>query len=257
MSLSELSSELSSNRRAKRAAVITVDDGFANSLLVGEIANDFHLPWSLFISTGVVGGETTLWPLELALLVLHGHAAHVEALDQVWSLSTRTEREVGFRSILRATKAMPSNSRRMIMDHLRQQFPKNETSRLLFEYPTLRMLSWTQIRQLAVEGVEIASHGVNHEIHHSDQAPDTRWNELTESKAELTKRLNSPCKFFAFPNGEFTTTSASEVQRAGYDLGFTTEPTSVVRTANPFILPRLYPAGPFQQLAHDFFWQSR
>ena len=113
MSLSELSSELSSNRRAKRAAVITVDDGFANSLLVGEIANDFRLPWSLFISTGVVGGETTLWPIEVALLVLHGHASQVEALDQVWSLSTRIEREGAFRAILRATKAMPSNARRI------------------------------------------------------------------------------------------------------------------------------------------------
>ena len=258
LSLRELADELSSTGTTiNRAAVITVDDGFANSVVIGEIANVLRLPWSLFISTGAVGRENSLWPIELALLVLHGHAEQVEVFDGLWRMNSSDEREVGFRSILAAMKGLPSNSRRLTMDCIRQQFPKSETHRLLYEFPSVQMLSWEQARQLASAGVEIASHGVDHEIHHMDQTAETRWHELTESKIQLTKRLHRPCAFFAFPNGDFTPSSAGEVQRAGYELGFTTQPKSIMHGANPFILPRLYPAGPLHQLARDFFWQTR
>jgi peptidoglycan/xylan/chitin deacetylase (PgdA/CDA1 family) len=256
ISLAELADELSNNRRRlTRGAVITFDDGYANNLLTAEIANAARLPWSLFISTGGVGSESALWPEELALLLLHGQAAQVEVLDRVWRMENRDERVAGFRLIQRAMKAMPAKIRRHTLDFIRQQFPKRETQRLLYKFPSLQMLSWEQTLQLATGGAEVASHGVDHEIHHMDQEADTRWRELSESKSELAKRLNRPCAFFAFPNGDFTRTSADEVQRAGYKLGFTTQPNTVMRGANPYVLPRFYPAGPLQQFARDFFWE--
>ena len=257
LSLTELAYELTNNRRRfRREAVITFDDGYANNLLVAEIANAARLPWSLFIATGGIGSQSTLWPEELALLLLHGQVARVEALNRVWGMESRDERVVGFRSIQRAMKAMPSTLRRRTLDCIRQQFPKAETQRLLYEFPSMRMLSWEQTRQLATAGAEVASHGVDHEIHHMNQDADTRWHELTESKSELAKRLYRPCAFFAFPNGDFTPTSAGEVQRAGYKLGFTTQENTIIEGANPYLLPRFYPAGPLQHFARDFFWET-
>jgi len=151
LSLTELADELSNNR-VTHGAVITFDDGYANNLIAAEIANAARLPWSLFISTGGVGSENALWPEELALLLLHGHAARVEALGSVWSMENRDERVVGFRSIQRAMKAMPSTIRHHTLDSIRRQFPKGETERLLHEFPSFQMLSWEQTRQLATSG---------------------------------------------------------------------------------------------------------
>jgi peptidoglycan/xylan/chitin deacetylase (PgdA/CDA1 family) len=258
ISLAELVEELSNTRRKLRpAAVITCDDGFVNNMLIGEIANSAHIPWSLFISAGVVGTENGLWSQELALLLLHGETAKVEALDKIWTFKCRRDREFGFRSILSAMKAMPAKLRRETLDNIRQQFPNHETQRLLHNFPSLQTLSWEQIRQLTIAGVEVASHGVDHEIHHTQQEPGTRWRELTESKSELTKRLGRSCAYFAFPNGDFAPTSADEVERAGYTLGFTTHRDTVVKGANPYLLPRLYPPGPSRQIAHEFFWRAR
>ena len=257
LSLAELAEELSSNRRfPRKGAVITFDDGYANNLLVAEMANAARIPWSLFISTGGVGSDSTLWPQELALLFLHGHATRVEALDRVWRMESRDQRVAGFRSIQLAMKAMPSRLRRQTLNCIRQQFPKGETQRLLSEFHSMQMLSWEQTRQLASAGTDVGSHGVDHEIHHMNQDGDTRWQELTDSKSELAKRLNGPCRFFAFPNGDFIPTSADEVKRAGYELGFTTQENTIVRGAHPYLLPRFYPAGPLQQFARNFFWEA-
>jgi peptidoglycan/xylan/chitin deacetylase (PgdA/CDA1 family) len=257
LSLGELAEELSNARgKVKRGAVITFDDGYANNLMVAEIFQAARLPWSLFISTGGIGSGSTLWPEELALLLLHGRIAQLGALGQTWRTESGDDRVVAFRSTQRAMKAMPSEVRRRTLDSIRTQFPKDETRRLLFEFPSMQMLSWDQTRQLATAGVDVGSHGVDHEIHHAAQEAATRCHELTASKSELTKRLNRECDFFAFPNGDFISPSADEVRQAGYKLGFTTHPSTVIRGANPFVLPRLYPAGPSQQFEREFFWGS-
>jgi peptidoglycan/xylan/chitin deacetylase (PgdA/CDA1 family) len=255
LGLSELAHELSAPRaRFKTAAVVTFDDGFANNLLAAEIMAAARLPWCVFICTGVVGRDNSTWPEELALLLLHGEAGQVEALEGVWGLRSRNQRESAFEVIRVRLKAMPSALRRQTMDCIRQQFPNGETSRLLQKFPSMRMLSWKEVGQLAHAGAEVGSHGVEHEIHHINQPEATRRIELSQSKAELEKRLLRPCASFAFPNGDFTPSSPSEVRAAGYDLAFTTKEDTIKPAANPYLLPRLYPSGPFRRFTQDFFW---
>lgn len=255
LGLSELADELSApGKRFKSAAVVTFDDGFANNLLAAEIMAAARLPWCAFICTGVVGRDNSTWPEELALLMLHGQLEQVEALDRIWWLRSRNQREAAFEAILVRLKAMPSALRRQTMDCIRQQFPNGETWRLLHKFPSMRMLSWEEVGQLAHGGAEVGSHGVEHEIHHMNQPALTRRIELSQSKAELEQRLLRPCAFFAFPNGDFTPTSPSEVRAAGYDLAFTTEEDTIKRAANPYLLPRLYPSGPLRRFTQDFFW---
>lgn len=257
LGLAELADALSNNTgRFGAAAIITFDDGYANNLLAGEIMNAARLPWSIFISTGAVGRDNSTWPLELALLLLHGQAGQVEALDRIWSLKSRDAREAAFQAIRVRLKAMPQPLRRELLDWVRQQFPEREIQRLLKEFPSLQMLSWEEVKHLANGGAEIGSHGVDHEIHHPNQPETTRSFELTESKAELERRLNRPCLFFAFPDGGFTRHSADEVRAAGYKLSFTTQPDTVKHGASPFLLPRFYPAGSLRHFTHEFFWET-
>jgi peptidoglycan/xylan/chitin deacetylase (PgdA/CDA1 family) len=251
LSLSELADELSSRSKYQGPmAVITFDDGYANNLLAFEILAAAHMPWSLFIPTGAIGRENSLWTAELSLLLLHGRTKQIEVFDRVYPLNTREECETAYQSIRYPLKSMPATMRRQIIDHIRGQFPPAETQRLLHEFPSLQLLSWNEINHLSNAGVEIGSHGVDHEIHHSAQPATVRRYELTESKAQLEKRLGRPCLFFAFPNGDFTSNSPDEVSMAGYKLAFTTQRGLVKRDVNLALLPRLEPPdspNPFAQ----------
>jgi peptidoglycan/xylan/chitin deacetylase (PgdA/CDA1 family) len=229
-------------------AAITFDDGYANNLLAAEILLEAKLPFAIFVTTGAVGADKAIWTVELSLLLLHGRCDALEALGQRWQLKTREEREAVFQTIRYRLKAMPAPLRREAMDGIRAQFPASETQRLLEQFPAFQMLTWKEIRQLAETGVEIGSHGVDHEIHHAVQDPEVRRRELVESKQEIERQVGRPCRFFAFPNGDSCERSAREVEEAGYEMAFTTQPGLTRFDSNRFLLPRVSPGGSVAKL---------
>jgi len=242
----------------KPAVVITFDDGYANNLIAAELLDKYRIPWILFVSTGAMNREgKPLWAEELSLLLLHGRAQRVEALGKVWSLTTREEREIAFQEIRYPMKRLPAPQRRQVMEEIRQQFPEGETQRLLEQFPSLQMLTWEEVQQLASAGVEIGSHGVEHEIHHPNQLEVVRREELVFSKKEIERRLNRPCRYFAYPNGDFIESSPKEVQEAGYLMAFTTQQRAVLPNDDPYLLPRIGARGSLHNFVREFFWDSK
>lgn len=259
LSLDELADgwrSIACSSRGKPTAAITFDDGFANNLLAADVMSALKVPWTLFVPVGAVGQGNCIWTVELSLLLLHGSAEFVEILGRKWPLTTQAEREIAFQGIRWPMKAMPAPRRRETLDQLRLQYPKQETQKLLHEHPSLRSLTWDQIGELASSGVEIASHGVFHEIHHANQPEFVRQFELSEPKVVIERRVMRSCRFWAFPNGDFLPTSACEVQAAGYKLGFTTQLDTVMPTSNPFAMPRLAPSGSLAAFARNYWWEQ-
>lgn len=259
LSLAEFNDELSGSARksSKPAAVLTFDDGYANNLQVAEILTPLRLPWFLFVSTGVVGRAKLLWTVELSLLILHGRADRIEALGKTWSLASRKEREFAFEGIRYPLKSMAAAQKCATMDLIATQFPAGESPRLLKKFPSFEMLTWDEIKQLSSAGVEIGSHGVDHEIHHPNQPAGVRRRELRESKSELETRLGRPCYTFALPNGDFNSLSAAEIREAGYRVAFTTQPGTATLTSNRYLLPRLATAPSLSRFAYHFFWEKQ
>jgi peptidoglycan/xylan/chitin deacetylase (PgdA/CDA1 family) len=235
----------------RRTAVITFDDGYANNLLAAEILAEAKLPWCLFVSTAAMGRQKAMWLVELSLLLLQGRCDRLEALGQAWQLRERKERENAYKAIRYRLKAMPANSCQEAMNEIRGQFPVSEMERLLEQFPAFQMLTWKELRRLAEAGVEIGSHGVDHEIHHSAQDPEVRRRELVESKKEIERQLGRLCRFFAFPNGDYCEHSAQELEAAGYELAFTTRLGFIRRDSNRFLLPRISPGGSVAKLKHQ------
>jgi len=256
LSMSDLLNEITNKNYQKSDVVITFDDGYANNLIAAEILDKYRIPWTLFISTGAIGRDKVIWTVELSLLLLHGNAQRLEAMGKVWSLKTREERELAFQEIRYQMKKLPAPQRREVMEEIRQQFPEGETQGLLEQFPSLRMLTWEEVQQLASAGVEIGSHGVEHEIHHPNQPEFIRKDELIRSKEEIEKRLNRPCHYFAYPNGDFVESSPREAQNAGYLMAFTTQQRTISLNENPYLLPRLTARGSLSNFVREFFWES-
>jgi peptidoglycan/xylan/chitin deacetylase (PgdA/CDA1 family) len=229
-------------RSSLPAAVVTFDDGFANNRTVAEVMHRYRLPWCLFVPVGEIGERRAMWLDELSLLLLAGEASKLDLLGTPWPLTSRDERERAFRALRPRLKTLPATEARLAMGEVRAQFPSGESQRLIERFSGLRMLSWPELAELAASGVEVGSHGVNHDMHHSEQPREDRLRELAESRSTLESRLSRPCRAFAFPNGDYVGDSADEVARTGYTAAFTTDARAACPEDSRYLLPRL--AGP-------------
>ncbi len=259
LDLEELLDALERPERARKAptAVVTFDDGFANNLMVAEVMSRHRLPWCLFVPVGEVGGNGVMWFDELSLLLLAGAARRVEALGTTWPLSNRGQRERAFQQLRPQLKALAAPAKREAMATIRAQFPPEESQRLIAHFPSLRMLTWRELAGLGNAGVEIGSHGVDHDLHHAAQPRAERLRELCESRRELETRLSRPCRAFAFPNGDFVPESPEEVASAGYAAAFTTESRSADATTSRFLLPRFSAPKSLHRFVRVHWWEER
>jgi peptidoglycan/xylan/chitin deacetylase (PgdA/CDA1 family) len=101
-----------------------------------------------------------------------------------------------------------------------------------------RMLSWSQVKEAAATGVEIAAHSLLHP--QLDQLPAKRLHEeLYTSKAQLEDRLGGPISGLAYPFGY----SSAKVRQVARDLGheYACAVGNTMMTSQPdlFALPRL------------------
>ncbi len=78
-----------------------------------------------------------------------------------------------------------------------------------------------QVVQMDQNGIEIASHTVNHADLARSSNATVMW-ELVDSKRYLENLLGHPVLDFAYPSGRFTAQTVEAVQRAGYDTAVTT-----------------------------------
>lgn len=83
-----------------------------------------------------------------------------------------------------------------------------------------RYVSAPQVVQMDHNGIEIASHTVDHaNLARSSYA--SAMHQLADSKRMLENLLGHPVLDFAYPSGQFNAMSVAAVQRAGYDTAVT------------------------------------
>lgn len=227
----------------RHLVAITFDDGYRNNEIAAELLEEERMPWALFVPTGLVGSASTVWTARLGLLLLHGHAHRIDAFGRSWSLLGREDRLAAFAAIRRRAKLLSSKQRVAFLESLSAQFELAEEERLLSEFPSFQMMSWEGLRELSTSGVTVGSHGVNHEILHSEQ-PDAvvRW-ELSHSQQRLSDELQTRCDTLAYPNGDFSAYSRRVARSLGYRAAFTTIDGSVESDADPMVLPRVTALG--------------
>jgi peptidoglycan/xylan/chitin deacetylase (PgdA/CDA1 family) len=259
LSMEELVAELESPEEPEKPAVaITFDDGFVNNLIVADELGRRKIPWCLFVPSGEVGDWRPMWLIEASLLLMRGDAERLDLLGESWSLRSRGDRERTFSKLRARLKSIPAASRREAMAALRAQFPSGETERILTDVPWLRMLSWVELEQLRDAGAEIGSHGVHHEGHHGRQPAEVRSEELELSRLELSARMGRPCRYFAYPTGDFVVESPQEVHRAGYEAAVTTVSATVqgCLRADRFLLPRLPAPSSLRAFVRSIWWED-
>jgi peptidoglycan/xylan/chitin deacetylase (PgdA/CDA1 family) len=77
-------------------------------------------------------------------------------------------------------------------------------------------LSWSQLRRILVEGMEIGSHSRSHPRLDKINNPGILWDQIYTSKQILERQLGAAVDEFAYPYGSYNATTTSTVRLAGY-----------------------------------------
>lgn len=201
VSLIEAVERLRRRKIDRPTAVITLDDGFQNNYDVAyPIFQELGLPATIFVTTGFVDTDDTLWYCRL-------HRA----------LAASTKKTLEWDGIFFDLLAPGAKAR--VSAEIQARLKRFPQSRLLEEVRCIvlmlgddpddsippescyRMLSREAISVMARSGlIEFGAHTVSHAIL-SLLSTEERYNEIRPSVAAVQGLTGQPCRLFAYPNG--------------------------------------------------------
>ena len=101
-----------------------------------------------------------------------------------------------------------------------------------------RPMSWEEARSLNRRGFAIGAHGVTHAIL-TRESRERAFAEIEESLETVTREVGTPCRTFAFPNGNYNTELTQHALFCGAHTVMTSDPRWVDQRAALWRLPRV------------------
>lgn len=192
---------LSSGRVTRPTAAITFDDGYQNNYDVAfPILKKARLPAIVFLTTGLIDTEATLWFCRLVQALgdttekrLHWSGTSIDIGDMY-------EREKASRFLQQELKNLSPEALgrelRKVLSALRADIDKPVARDSPF-----RMLDSESVRAMAASGlIEFGAHTHGHAIL-SRLTPEKQQEEIERSVRLVESMSGSKCRFFAYPNG--------------------------------------------------------
>ncbi|RMF57192.1 MAG: hypothetical protein D6748_11725 [Calditrichaeota bacterium] len=201
VSLDELESEylLKSN---KPKVLITFDDGFQNNYQYAfPVLAENHIPGHFFVTTGFIEDKKLLWTDQVTYLLLNTKRREFYLPDffpQKLELNS-VEQRINASLVIRGElKKLTFERLKEVLHKLNEMFDDVDLSQA--NPVRYRFMNWSEIKQMANEGMIIGSHTHNHAlINVSDEVFFEK--ELNMSIEYLKKKANINCAYLAYPNG--------------------------------------------------------
>ncbi len=109
-------------------------------------------------------------------------------------------------------------------------------------------LSWQELREMKVAGMEIASHSLTHRDL-GDMTPAQQAEEIAKSKEILDSFLSQNTRYFCYPNSSYNQETLKLLKSHGFRLAFTIDPGWAKPGDEPLTLRRVW-MGNNVDLAH-------
>ena len=231
------------------SCLITFDDGWRDNFEnAWPVLRAESLPAVIFLPVNFIGTNRSFWRETLTRLLARlrdevrqhpdrraAYAPILEPLhlDGVLDLQDADPR-AAINEALEPLKALPLERINAIVDAVATAagVPTAELA------GPDRFMDWSEVAAMAGDGIAFGAHGAEHRL--LGQLPDAEVDaEIRVTNATLQQRLASHVPAFSYPSGSWTPSVVDRIRRAGYRLGFTTEPGTVAAGDEPLTLRRV------------------
>lgn len=227
----------------KKAVVITFDDGYKDNYRNAyPILKKYHIPATIFLTTGHIGTGNLFWWDKVSYIINHTNVDKLY-LDEFGSYSLKSDAEK-----FRACSIIEERLKKLNPD-LEDLFIKKLLISTETDYPSdlgiELILNWDEIKEMSRNGIAFGAHTVNHKILTKLPLARARW-EIVKSKNDIEKRIGQQVTAFSYPNGDFCEDIVGLVRKNGFSCAVATSPGKIISPKdNIYGLNRI-------QLAEDF-----
>ena len=202
LSLSEAVVRLTSGRMNGPTAVLTFDDGFQNNYDVAfPILQELGIPATIFLTTGLVDTDDTLWFCRLNRALAETGEGAVAWNGYRFDLSGPGPKARAASMMKTTLKTFPHPQLLCELRSLVQRLGDDPDRPVEIGSP-FRMLSRQAIASMFASGlIEFGAHSHSHAILRL-LAPQARYNEIVRSVTAVSTLTGRACALFAYPNGQ-------------------------------------------------------
>jgi len=234
ISLDQLSYNLQRRKINNKFVIFTFDDGYLDNLNYAyPIFKKYHVPFTIYITTGFSDRSAVLWWYLLEELILKKDYIAFEIEGKIFEFHcvTLDEKEKVFLKIHSIIIDSYGNN---YWDRIKQIFISNQIE--IHKKTEELMLNWRQIQELSSDPlVTIGAHTVNHYCLSKLSEAGAKY-EILESKRRLESYINQEVKHFSYPFGHRKEVGAREfkIAKSEFQTALTT------RSANIFFAHRCH-----------------
>jgi peptidoglycan/xylan/chitin deacetylase (PgdA/CDA1 family) len=226
ISLTELADAARENRPLpNNSLAITVDDGYHDFKRAFPIFREFGLKTTLYVVSGFASGDLWLWPDQLLYLFENtplakaairapGGTTHIDFSNPV----------AAFDSFSQALIRMSNQDRLNVLDSLPTLLETDLPAKAPERFASL---SWSELGDLAAEGLDIGGHTATHPILSRLERSQELEPEILGSKLRIEEATGATVRHFCYPNGKLADVSSEAermAERSGYQTSVLAEP---------------------------------
>lgn len=239
--LEEALERLEAQTLPPRAVALTFDDGTHDlATHAAPVLRELNLPAAVFLATGPMGTDRTLWPDRLWLAISRTAVTEIDL--RALGLGRRTldgnaSRAGAYVAAVERLKELPDDRRGAVLNDMLAALGFRDGD----DAGPFVMLSWAQAHDMAADGlITLHPHSVTHPI--LARCGDAKVRrEITESCATLERETGRPPAVFAYPNGraqDFDGRAEAVLRDLGVRWALSTEAGFADRRSDPMALPR-------------------
>ncbi|MDZ7759334.1 MAG: polysaccharide deacetylase family protein [Desulfovermiculus sp.] len=237
ISLQELAARVRDGKDVGQCCVITFDDGWLDTYTQAyPVLQEFDVPASIFLATGLIGTKRLFWPEEFAAYLqsteLRDLARHKSRMiDEVLSRASDMSKDELLDGCISALKTLPVEEREELLTHLQGMSKSDPPGRML--------LDWDEVREMQDSGlVSFGAHTADHVI--LDQVSlEQAEEEIVQSKLDMQEHLGGRPEVFAYPNGNYNADIQGLLEKHGFLAAVTTKKGWVGPGTNMLEIPRI------------------
>lgn len=259
LSLQALRRGIEEGTSPEKAFVVTLDDGYEDSLEVATpILERYGVPATVFVTTGMIGRP--FWWCEVQHLVENAPVLPAQMSIDIGQHRYRWSRKAdNVRARARLIQSLGDMFRELAFERhdealaqVREAFGTTNEAR-----SGARAMTTEQIAALARSGhIEVGSHMVTH-TSLNRLSDEQQRAELQDSKAALEAIVGGPVQSFSYPNGRLDGASPRLARNAGYSAGCTSREELASRRCDPMLLPRIWAGDWDAEQFSRWLWRWR